>query len=161
MLINSFHLPLHLKGVYHSIFAKSSALWNIVIRSTVVCDNVQGVAKRKLIVSTATRQNSYYDAVVRVTDNSSAELNELCAKLELSVLVSVSKRVCHCFKTSFKRSRHLARWRQTLFLVHFCQHYRKLSTRWLVALQPDLSSMVCSGYRKYHQPFFWESVSIW
>ena len=62
---------------------KSSALWNKANRSTVASDTVQGMVKKKLIVSTATRWNSYYDAVVRVTDNSLAELNELCTKLEL------------------------------------------------------------------------------
>ena len=71
------------KGVYQSSFAKSSALWNRASRSTVASDAVQEVVKRKLIVPTATRWNSYYDAVVRVTDNSLAEFNDLCTKLGL------------------------------------------------------------------------------
>ena len=75
-------------------------------------DTVQGVVKRKLIVPTATRWNLYYDAVVQVTDNSLAELNEVCTKLELWCFIEhelIFERVCHCFKTSFKRTGHFAR----------------------------------------------------
>ena len=71
------------KGVYCSSFGKSSALWNKASRLTVASDTVQEVVKRNLIVPTATRWNSYYDAVVRVTDNSLAKLNVLCTQLKL------------------------------------------------------------------------------
>ena len=70
------------KTVYRNSFAKSSALWNKASRLTVASDIVQ-VTKRQLIVPTATRWNSYYDTVVRVTENYLVELNELCTKLEL------------------------------------------------------------------------------
>ena len=71
------------RSVYRSSFAKSSTLWNKASRSSVASDIVQEVAKRKLIISTATRWNSYYVAVIRISENSMPELNELCAKIEL------------------------------------------------------------------------------
>jgi len=57
--------------VYRNLFANSSALWN---KATVASDKVLEVTKRSLIVANATRWNSYYDAMLRVTF---VELNEL------------------------------------------------------------------------------------
>ena len=71
------------KSVYQSSFAKSAALWNKASRSTVAADPVEEIAKRRLLVPTRTRWNLYYDAVVRITENSIAELNELCTRMEL------------------------------------------------------------------------------
>ena len=69
--------------MYRNSFAKSSALWNKASRSTVASNTVQEVTKKNLIVPNATRWNSYYNVVVRVSENSLLELNELCTKLEL------------------------------------------------------------------------------
>ena len=71
------------RSVYRSSFAKSAALRNKASRSTVAADLVGEIAKRKLLVSTRTRWNLYYDAVVWITENSIAELNELCTRMEL------------------------------------------------------------------------------
>ena len=43
------------RSVYRSYFAKSSALWNKASRSSVASDILQEVAKKKLIILTATR----------------------------------------------------------------------------------------------------------
>ena len=71
------------KTVYRSSFTKCSALWNKASWSTLASDNVETSLKRKLIVPTQTCWNSYYDAVVRIIENESAKLDELCTKLNL------------------------------------------------------------------------------
>ena len=61
------------RSVYRNLFAKCAALWNKASQST----------KRKLLVPSPTRWNSYYHAVLRITENSIAEINELCTRLEI------------------------------------------------------------------------------
>ena len=62
------------RSIYRSSFAKSAGLWNKASRSTVAANLVGEIAKQKLLVPTCTRWNSYYDAVVQITENSIAEL---------------------------------------------------------------------------------------
>ena len=52
-------------------------------RSTVAADQVEEIAKRKLLVPTCKRWNSYYSAVVQITENLNSELNELCTRIEV------------------------------------------------------------------------------
>ena len=51
------------KSVYHSSFAKSFALWSKASTSSLASDIVEEAANGKLIVPTAMRWNSYYNAV--------------------------------------------------------------------------------------------------
>ena len=71
------------KSVYQSSFAKYTALWNKTRRSTVAADVIQEKLKRKLLVPSPTRWNSYYDAVTRIVENSLADLNDLCTNPQL------------------------------------------------------------------------------
>jgi len=78
------------KTVYRNSFAKSSALWNKASRSTVASDTAQYIIKRRLIVPNATRWNSNYDTVVRVTENPIAELMISVPSWSCIVLLSES-----------------------------------------------------------------------
>ena len=71
------------KSVYRSSFAKCTALWNKSRRSTIAADKMSEKLKRKLLVPSPTRWNSFYDAVARVVENSSVTLNELCTSIDL------------------------------------------------------------------------------
>ena len=72
-----------MRSVYRSSFAKCCALWNKASRSSQAADKVEEVLKRKLIMPTVTRWNSYFDAVERITENSVMDLNELYTRLDL------------------------------------------------------------------------------
>ena len=75
------------RNLYRSSLAKCSAMWNKVSRSTVASDSAQEIAKRKFLVPSKTRWNSYYNALVRITENTTSELNKLCTRMGLHTFV--------------------------------------------------------------------------
>ena len=71
------------RNIYRSSFSKCTALWNKASHSTIASDQMQERLKRKLLVPSPTRWNSFYDAVERVVENSIVDLNDLCVKFDI------------------------------------------------------------------------------
>ena len=71
------------RSVYRSSFAKCAALRNKASQSTIASETVQEITKRKLLVPSLTHWNSYYHAVLQVTENSVAEIYELCTRMQI------------------------------------------------------------------------------
>ena len=75
------------RNLYRSSVAKCLAVWNKASRSTIASDSIQEIAKRKFLVPSKTRWNLHYEAILRITENSASELNELCTKMGLCSFV--------------------------------------------------------------------------
>lgn len=71
------------RNIYRSSFSKCIALWNKASCSTIASDQMQERLKRKLLVLSPTRWNSFYDDVERVVENSIVDLNDLCIKFDI------------------------------------------------------------------------------
>uniref|UniRef100_A0A8C6M409 BED-type domain-containing protein n=1 Tax=Nothobranchius furzeri TaxID=105023 RepID=A0A8C6M409_NOTFU len=71
------------RSVYRSSTAKCTALWTKSSRSTLASETVEEISKRKLLIPTSTRWNSFFDAVKRIAEIPMGELNTLCTKLGL------------------------------------------------------------------------------
>lgn len=131
------------KSVYRNSFAKSSALWNKANRSTVASDTVQEVTKKKLIVPNATRWNSYYNAVARVSEIPLSELNELCTKLELRCFsereFKFLKEYCAVLKP-LSKGLDILQGEDNCFFGTLLPTLETIIKK-VVALKPDLSSM--------------------
>lgn len=68
------------KALYRSAISKCSALWTKANRSSVASEIIENFSKKKLIVPTSTRWNSFHDALSRVTDIPVTELNTVCTQ---------------------------------------------------------------------------------
>ena len=82
------------KEHYRSSYTKCKALWNKASRPTVPSDHVEGTVKKEnFSFQLKIYRNSCFDAVLRIIENGSTELNELCTKLEVRCF-SERKLVC-------------------------------------------------------------------
>ena len=90
------------RNIYRSSFAKCTALWNKASRSTVASDLVRETVKHKLLIPTVTRWNSHFDAVMRIIENGSTELNELCTKLDVRCFSEIELKFLTEYSTILK-----------------------------------------------------------
>lgn len=88
--------------MYRSSTAKCSALWTKSSRSTLASETVEEVSKRKLLVPTSTRWNSFFDAVKRVAEIPMCELNTLCTKLGVKCFKEKEYQFLHEYCTAMK-----------------------------------------------------------
>uniref|UniRef100_A0A3B5MY77 Uncharacterized protein n=1 Tax=Xiphophorus couchianus TaxID=32473 RepID=A0A3B5MY77_9TELE len=90
------------KAVYRSSIAKCTALWTKSSRSTLASEAVEEVSKRKLLVPTSTRWNSFLDAVKRVAEIPMNDLNMLCCKLGVKCFIDREYQFLHEYCTVMK-----------------------------------------------------------
>lgn len=91
-----------IKAVYRSSTAKCSALWTKASRSTSASEAVEEVNKRKLLVPTSTRWNSFFNALQRVIEIPLNDLNILCTKLKVKCFKDKEYQFLHKYCTATK-----------------------------------------------------------
>uniref|UniRef100_A0A3Q2ZPS5 HAT C-terminal dimerisation domain-containing protein n=1 Tax=Kryptolebias marmoratus TaxID=37003 RepID=A0A3Q2ZPS5_KRYMA len=90
------------KAVYRSSIAKCTVLCTKSNRSTLASEAVEEVSKRKLLVPTSTRWNSFFDAVKRVAEIPMSDLNTLCSKLGVKCFIDREYQFLHEYCTIMK-----------------------------------------------------------
>ena len=81
---------------------------------------MQEKLKQKLLVPSTTCWNSFYDAIERVVENSVADLNDLCAKLDI-----------RCFNE-----------KEIMFLKEYCAALNHSQEDWIYSKVKIIASMV-------------------
>uniref|UniRef100_A0A8C1KYA6 BED-type domain-containing protein n=1 Tax=Cyprinus carpio TaxID=7962 RepID=A0A8C1KYA6_CYPCA len=74
------------KTIYRSVIGKCSGLWTKASRSRVASELVEDVIKGKLVVPTATRWNSFHDALSRISQIALTDLNTLCNQMGIKCI---------------------------------------------------------------------------
>uniref|UniRef100_A0A3B4G6I6 HAT C-terminal dimerisation domain-containing protein n=1 Tax=Pundamilia nyererei TaxID=303518 RepID=A0A3B4G6I6_9CICH len=90
------------RAVYRSSTAKCTALRTKLSRSTLASGTVEEISKRRLLIPTSTRWNSFFDAVKRIADIPMGELNTLCTKLGLKCFKDQEYQVLHEYCMAMK-----------------------------------------------------------
>ncbi|CAI5669815.1 unnamed protein product [Oreochromis niloticus] len=90
------------RAVYRSSTAKCTALWTKLSRSTLASETVEEISKRKLLIPTSTRWNSFFDAVKRIAEIPMGELNTVCTKLGLKCFKDQEYQFLHKYCMAMK-----------------------------------------------------------
>lgn len=69
------------RSVYRSATAKCSSMWTKASRSSLASEYLEEAGSKKLIVPTATRWNSYFNAYARIAEMPLTVINNICTKL--------------------------------------------------------------------------------
>uniref|UniRef100_A0AAZ1XEJ3 BED-type domain-containing protein n=1 Tax=Oreochromis aureus TaxID=47969 RepID=A0AAZ1XEJ3_OREAU len=90
------------RAVYRSSTAKCTALWTKLSRSTLASETVEEISKRKLLIPTSTRWNSFFDAVKRIAEIPMGELNTVCTKQGLKCFKDQEYQFLHKYCMAMK-----------------------------------------------------------
>jgi len=131
-------------NVYRGSTAKYSALWTKASRSTVASECLEEISKRKLIVPSVTRWNSFYDAYVRIIEMPLTDINNLCTQVQIKCMnereYQFLKEYCSIMKP-FSAALDILQGEETCFYGTLQPTLEVLMARTL-ALQNGLSQMI-------------------
>lgn len=115
------------RAVYRSAIAKCSALWTKASRSTLASETVEKFRRRKLLVPTTTRWNSFYEALCRVIDIPITDLHNLCTQLGIRCITDREyqfiKEYCVLLKP-LAMALNILQGEEIAFMELSCRHWR-------------------------------------